>query len=391
MTSEIPRLFKARFHTEPLLVRSPGRVNLIGEHTDYNEGFVLPAAVDKAIYVAIGKRLDDAIQLFSTDFKESYESSLPTVKRASKAWANYPLGVVDQLQKGGYPLSGFNLVLGGDVPIGAGMSSSAALECATVYALNELFGLGISRMDMAKMAQLAEHTFAGVQCGIMDQFASLFGKKDYAMKLDCRSLEYEYVPLEMKGIRIVLLNTNIKHSLASSAYNTRLQQCAQGVAWVQSAHPEARSLRDVSIDMLDRLVAPKDPVVYKRCRYVIEENERLLRGCKDLQRGHIEGLGEQMFRSHEGLSKDYEVSCTELDFLVAFVRNRPEVLGARMMGGGFGGCTINLVREESVEALIEAAGKAYQEQMGLEMTAYVAEIGEGTSRVDAGGTIGINS
>lgn len=286
------------------------------------------------------------------------------------------------MQKAGYPLSGFNLVLGGDVPIGAGMSSSAAVECSTIYALNELYGLGISKMDMAKMAQQAEHTFAGVQCGIMDQFASLFGKEGYAMKLDCRSLEYEYVPLEMKGIRIVLLNTNIKHSLASSEYNTRRQQCAQGVAWVQAAHPEVRSLRDVSIDLLDRYVAPKDPVVHQRCRYVIQENERLLHGCRDLQNGHIEGLGEQMFRSHEGLSKDYEVSCPELDFLVAFAKNRPEVLGARMMGGGFGGCTINLVREAAVDALIEAAGNAYKEQLGLDMTAYVAEIGIGTGRVE---------
>lgn len=382
MTSEITRLFKARFHTEPLLVRSPGRVNLIGEHTDYNEGFVLPAAVDKAVYVGIDRRQDEEIHLFSADFQEKFTTSLAKVAPAAHSWSNYPLGVVDQLQKAGYPLSGFNLVLGGDVPIGAGMSSSAAVECATIYALNELYGLGISKMDMAKMAQQAEHTFAGVQCGIMDQFASLFGKEGYAMKLDCRSLEYEYVPLEMKGIRIVLLNTNIKHSLASSEYNTRRQQCAQGVAWVQAAHPEVRSLRDVSIDLLDRYVAPKDPVVHQRCRYVIQENERLLHGCRDLQNGHIEGLGEQMFRSHEGLSKDYEVSCPELDFLVAFAKNRPEVLGARMMGGGFGGCTINLVREAAVDALIEAAGNAYKEQLGLDMTAYVAEIGIGTGRVE---------
>lgn len=381
MVQTIKNLFREHFHTEPLIVRSPGRVNIIGEHTDYNEGFVLPAAIDKSIYVGIGRRDDEAVHLYSCDFQEYHICPLSSVARGEKAWPNYPLGVVDQLQKEGFPIGGFNLILGGEVPIGAGLSSSAAVECAVIFALNELFDLQIGKMDMVKMAQKAEHTFAGVLCGIMDQFASMYGKIGFAMKLDCRSLEYEYVPLEMQDVDIVLLNTNIKHSLASSEYNTRRQQCRQGVEWVQAKYPELKSLRDVSLDMLDCLVAPKDATIYKRCRYVVEENQRLLEGCAELKKGNLAGLGERMFQSHAGLSKDYEVSCPELDFLVGFVKNRPEVLGARMMGGGFGGCTINLVKKNAVESLIADAGQAYKKETGRELTAYVARIGNGTDVV----------
>jgi len=379
--STLEEKFKSLFNSEPLLIRSPGRVNIIGEHTDYNEGFVLPAAIDKAIYIAIGKRDDDIIHLYAQDYQQSHEVTLTTVAPTDKHWPNYILGIVDQLQKRGYNLGGFNLVIDGDVPLGAGLSSSAAVECATAFALNELFKLGIEKIEMVKMAQLAEQTFAKVMVGIMDQFASMFGKKDHVIKLDCRSLEYEYVPLDLKGIKILLLNTNVKHSLASSEYNTRRQQCEQGVAWVKEKHPEVNSLRDVTMEMLNEHVASKDETIFKRCKYVVEENIRLLQGCEDLKSGDIEALGKKMFRTHEGLSKEYEVSCKELDYLVEYVKGNTSVLGARMMGGGFGGCTINLVKEEAIDELVKNISKDYQEAMNLELTDYIAGIEDGTSLI----------
>jgi galactokinase len=373
--------FKSLFHTEPLLVRSPGRVNIIGEHTDYNEGFVLPAAIDKAIYIAIAKRTDNIISLYAQDYQQSHEVTTSSVAPSNKHWPNYILGVVDQLQKEGHIIGGFNLVIDGDVPLGAGLSSSAAVECATAFALNELFALRMEKIEMVKAGQKAEHTFAGVLSGIMDQFASMFGKKDHAINLDCRSLEYEYVPLRLDGYKILLLNTNVKHSLSSSEYNTRRKQCEQGVAWIKEHHPEVNSLRDATIQMLQQYVQPKDELIFRRCKYVVEENTRLLDGCEDLKRGKLESLGKKMFRTHEGLSKEYEVSCKELNYLVDYVKNNPSVVGARMMGGGFGGCTINLVKEEAIDALVKQVSKDYQEAMNLELSAYIAVIEDGTSIV----------
>jgi galactokinase len=370
--------FQDQFGSRPLVSRSPGRVNIIGEHTDYNEGFVLPAAINKAVYVAVEKREDDQIILHSIDFKDKFEGRASEIKRSDKHWANYILGVAAQFQKRGYKIEGFNLVIDGDVPLGAGLSSSAAVECATAYALNELFSLGVSKKDLALISQKAEHEFAGVLCGIMDQFASVFGKKDHVIKLDCRSLNYEYVPLKLEGYKILLLNTNVKHSLASSEYNTRRQQCEEGVALVQKHYPNVKSLRDVSMEMLEQHVKGND-IIYKRCKYVVEENTRLLDGCEDLKQGEIKALGAKMFQSHEGLSKEYEVSCPELDFLVESVRGNPNVLGARMMGGGFGGCTINLVKETAIDSLVTELSARYSKQMNKELTSYIAQIEDGTS------------
>lgn len=362
----------------PLIVRSPGRINIIGEHLDYNEGFVLPAAIDKAIYVAIAKRNDNEIHLYAVDYKESHVLNTNTVETSDKHWPNYILGVVDQLQKNGFDIGGFDLLIDGDVPLGAGLSSSAAVECATAFALNELFDLQLSKLQMVQVAQKAEHVFAGVMCGIMDQFASMFGKKDHVIKLDCRTINYEYVPLDLKGYKIVLLNTNVKHSLSSSEYNVRRQQCEQGVAWIQQQHPEIKTLRDANMQMLNDNVLPKDKLIYKRCKYVVEEIQRLQQGCDDLQQGDVKALGKKMFRTHEGLSNEYEVSCDELDFLVGAVKNNDAVVGARMMGGGFGGCTINLVKEEAVAALIEEVTNAYQKQWHLEAKPYITNIETGT-------------
>jgi len=362
----------------PVVVRSPGRLNIIGEHTDYNDGFVLPAAINKYIYVCAGLRDDQEIHLYAADFKETVVCVLEGLAPHAQSWVNYVLGVADQLLLRGHAVQGFNLALGGDVPLGAGLSSSAAVECGAIFALDHLFGFHLERIDMVLMAQQAEHKFAGVHCGVMDMYASVFGRKGQAMQLDCRSLTHRYVPLDLGNYTMLLLNTNVKHSLASTEYNTRRQQCEQGVAWVQVEYPTVHSLRDVDMDMLDRCVAPRDATVYQRCRYVLEENERLLHACADLERGDLAALGQCMYGSHKGLSRVYEVSCPELDFLVDFVRTRPEVLGARMMGGGFGGCTINLVRADAVDALVASAAEAYAAQMGRVLTAHVVDTGDGT-------------
>jgi galactokinase len=364
--------------TEALVVRSPGRVNIIGEHTDYNNGFVLPAAIDKAIFVAVGKRTDGRVHLYSTDFNESFEVELACIQPTSN-WATYVLGVAKQLIDSGYTIEGFNLSLDGNVPIGAGLSSSAAVECATVFALNELFDLGIDKLEMVKIAQKAEQTFSGVMCGIMDMFASMFGKKGHVIKLDCRSLDYEYRPFKLDGYKIVLFNTNVKHALAESAYNNRRQQCEQGVAWIKAFHPQVNSLRDVTNEMLEQHVAGKDGIVYRRCLYVIEEIQRVSTACKVLEKGDIHELGKQMFATHEGLRHMYEVSCKELDYLVDAVKGNKDVPGARMMGGGFGGCTINLVKEEAIEALTEKISAGYKNCMRLELTAHTAVIEDGTA------------
>ncbi len=381
MINKVTEIFIEKFGEQPAVFRSPGRINILGEHTDYNEGFVLPAAIDKNIYVAVSKRTDRDVNLFAGDFNEDFKTDIDNIKIAEIQWPNYILGVVDQLQKAGAALGGFNLVIDGDVPLGAGLSSSAAVECATIFALNEIFELGLTRLQLVPMAQKAEHVFAGVKCGIMDQFASMFGKKDNAIRLDCRSLEYEYVPVNLHGYKIVLFNTNVKHNLAASAYNTRRHQCEAGVELVKAQHPNVKSLRDVNMEMLKTLVEAIDKEIYRRCKYVVEENERLLAACEDLKRGNIKALGEKMFQTHEGLRNEYDVSCKELDFLVDHVKTNPAVAGARMMGGGFGGCTINLVKQEAIEVLEKDISTAYAEAMGISLTTYHVSIENGTEHV----------
>ncbi len=362
-----------------IVVRSPGRVNIIGEHTDYNEGFVLPAAIDKAAYIAIGLRDDEEIHLAALDLNETFYIDIKNLKPVGDvSWPNFILGAAAQFVKKGIKLPGFNAVLLSDVPIGAGLSSSAAIESATVFALNELLQSNIDKIEMIKMAQMTEHEFAGVRCGIMDMFASVMGKKDHVIKLDCKTLDYEYVPFKLEGIKILLLNTNVKHSLASSEYNTRRKECEQGVAWVKENEPQVNSLRNVSKVMLDKYVLPKDKTVYNRCLFVVEEIDRLLTGCDDLQKGDIDALGKKMFATHEGLSKQYEVSCAELDLLISYVTKNENVIGARMMGGGFGGCTINLVRENAIEDLIATIKPAYEAATNLPLTYYIASIETGT-------------
>jgi galactokinase len=382
MKEKIASIFVEKFNAKPIIIRSPGRINIIGEHTDYNEGFVLPAAIDKAIYLAISKREDDEIHLYVDDFKENFIGNINNVVKVEMLWANYILGVVSELQKAGKIISGFNAVVTSNLPIGAGIASSAALECATAFALNHIFNLQIDKINLVKYAQKAEHNFAGVMCGIMDQFASMMGKKDHCIKLDCRTLAYEYVPLKLDGYSIVLLNTNVKHSLASSAYNIRRQECEQAVAWVQEYQPCVNSLRDINEEMLDKYVLPKDTLIDKRGRFIVKEIARLQTACADLQNGDLISLGKKMFETHDGLSNEYEVSCKELDFLVNVVRENEYVIGARMMGGGFGGCTINIVKSEFVDDLVKEISKLYFKEMNIKLTAIIANVEVGTSIVN---------
>jgi galactokinase len=382
MIKELKKVFQQNFQTEPLIVRSPGRINIIGEHTDYNEGFVLPAAIDKAAYIAVSLRDDDEIHLVAMDLNENFSVNLKDLKPVGDvSWPNYILGSAAQFLKRGVQLPGFNAVLTSDVPMGAGLSSSAAVECATVFALNELLQTDLDRLTMVRMAQKAEHEYAGVMCGIMDQFASMMGKKDYVIKLDCRSLEYEYVPFKLEGLKVLLLNTSVKHSLASSEYNTRRKECEKAVEWVKQNVQGVNSLRNVSEEMLNKYVLPNDELIDKRGRYVVQEISRLLEGCNDLQSGDLAALGKKMFTTHDGLSKMYEVSCKELDWLVNKVKNNTNVIGSRMLGGGFGGCTINLVKETAIDELVADLKLAYEKEMELPLTYYVASIENGTELI----------
>lgn len=370
--------FKALFGQEALIIRSPGRINLIGEHLDYNMGFVLPAAINKAIWLGIQKREDDSLFLHSLDFNDEYQTSILEIFPSGKLWPDYILGVIEQILKKHKLESGFNIVFGGDIPPGAGLSSSAALECATAYGLNELFGLDTAKIDLVRIAQAAENEFVGVKCGIMDQFASVFGKKDHLIRLDCRNLEFIYVPFQAKDIKILLFDTRVKHSLADSAYNERREQCEKGLSLIQAFHPEVKSLRDANQEMLDTYMKEVDGTVYSRCSYVVSEINRLLEGCKDLENNDLISFGNRMFETHAGLKDMYEVSCDELDLLVDLVKDNPDIIGSRMMGGGFGGCTINLVKAEAAEGIIKMVSDAYLSKTGTEMLVYEVEIEDGT-------------
>jgi galactokinase len=362
----------------PILICSPGRVNLIGEHTDYNEGFVLPAAIDKAIYLAVGARQDDELHFIAHDLNKTYQGSLTNLT-PTHTWADYLLGVVSQFQLAGHKIGGFNCVFGGTIPMGSGLSSSAALENGVGFALNELFQIGLERVAMVKLSQRAENEFVGAKVGIMDMFASMMGKADHVIKLDCRSLEYAYAPLQMNGISIVLCDSRVKHSLVTSEYNTRRAECEAGVRFLQTFYPEVKSLRDVTMPMLDQHLRNSEPLIYRRCAYVVQENQRLLDGVTALEAGDIETFGQLMYGSHEGLSHWYEVSCPELDTLVDIARQQPGVLGARMMGGGFGGCTINLVREEALNDFTNLITKQYKARTGKDTYLHVCKIQDGTN------------
>lgn len=378
MVSEVKQVFKDFFDKDPLLVYSPGRINLIGEHTDYNEGFVMPAAIDKKMVIGIAENQTNQARIYSLDFKEEFAFDLNSFGPKKGHWATYIMGVTAQLQQAGYQVKGFDMVFGGDIPVGAGLSSSAALEVAVGFALSTLFGFGIPKRSLIHYAQKAEHLFADVQCGIMDQFASAMGKKDHVIRLDCRTLEFDYFPLNLPDHEILLIDTQVKHSLADSAYNQRRQECQSGVSAAQKINPAIQSLRDMDEPILEEIKSQISGEVYRRCLFVIQENKRVLDASSLLELHDLRGFGEKMYASHEGLSTLYEVSCAELDFLVDFTKPLPYVLGSRMMGGGFGGCTINLVEKGQTELLQKEISSAFSKKFNIIPKFYLVTLENGT-------------
>ncbi len=379
LAESVEAIFRKKFNEQPLLIRSPGRVNLIGEHTDYNKGYVLPAAIDKSIYFAIAPRKDRQCIVVAMDMNDEYEFSIDDIQVTKKGWPNYLMGVVDQLIHAQYMIQGFNCVFGGDIPIGAGMSSSAALEAGLAFALNHMFELRIDDLALVKFAQKAENRFVGVQCGIMDQYINIFGKQDNVLRIDCRSLEYKYYPFAFHNVSIVLFDTRVSHSLASSAYNRRREECGEGVTIIKTCNPEVDSLRDVSVDMIRKCKDKMDATVYRRCKYVVEENDRVLQACRELEKGDLKAFGMYMSRTHEGLSRDYEVSCKELDYLVELVQDDPQIYGSRMMGGGFGGCTINLIENNHVNDVSKMVTERYKQKFNIDLKTYITAISSGTN------------
>jgi len=391
---DIRTQFLNHFNYVPLLaVQSPGRINLIGEHTDYNNGFVLPAAIDKYIQVAIGKRTDGNLQMTAIDLGETILLPIENIKPHPTQWVNYIIGVVFQvIQKLNQNkninhaslsamMQGFDICIQGNIPIGAGLSSSAAVECAVLFTLNELYQLEYTKIEMALMAQKAEHEFAGVQCGLMDMFVSLHGQKNKVILLDCASLDYAYYPLVLNEYSIVLLDTQIKHALANSEYNTRRLECEQGLKLIQKTYSQVKSLRDVNKEQVETCLGPSTHTnknIFHRCKYVVEEMERVQAAVKDLVEGDMLAFGKKMFETHQGLTNLYEVSCPELDFLVDAVQYNENVLGARMMGGGFGGCTINIIKKSAVDAISKELTAKYLNKYNKSLAVYTTSIQAGT-------------
>lgn len=377
LSQQVSEIFAERFGCHGDRFASAGRINLIGEHTDYNGGFVFPGAIDKTIVAEIKANDTDTVRVFSVDCDEYAEFGLEEKDKPAQAWARYIFGVCREIIKAGGRVGGFDAVFAGDIPLGAGLSSSAALESCFAFALNEIFNGGqIDKFRLALIGQATEHNYCGVNCGIMDQFASVFGRKDNLMRLDCRSLEYEYFPFRPVGYRLLLIDSLVKHQLSDSPYNKRRESCER-----VSARLGIDTLRDATMEMLDAVKDDLSAEDYRRARFVIGEKERVLDVCDALVAGDYERVGRDMYATHDGLSRDYEVSCEELDFLNDLAR-KSGVTGSRIMGGGFGGCTINLVRDDIADGFKDTVRAGYGARYGFEPKFYDVVISNGARRLD---------
>jgi galactokinase len=373
--------FTERFHemygSEPLIVRAPGRVNLIGEHTDYNDGFVMPAAIGYYTWVAAAKRNDRVVEAYSERFKEKITLSLDRLSGPpQRHWSDFIRGTAATLQAAAHSLSGIDLLIEGDVPLGAGLSSSASLEMATALAMTSISGVKVDRLELVKLCQKTEHQYVGTLCGIMDQFVSAFGKAGHSLMLDCRSLEYKTLPLP-SNVSLVVCNSMVKHELASGEYNRRRADCVRGVEQLRTHFPKVHALRDVEIKDLEAWKEEMEPKVYRRCRHVITENRRVVAAAQALQSGDAERFEHLMYRSHASLRDDYEVSCRELDLLVDLAAASPGVYGARLTGGGFGGCTVNLTRTDAAVPFKSRMERAYYDATGMTPDVYICQPAEG--------------
>lgn len=372
--------FKETFGSEPTkIVLSPGRINIIGEHIDYNDGYVLPAAIDKIICFAFAKNNTNTSRVIALDLNDEFEIDVTAeVKLDDNDWTNYIRGVINQLKINGFQFEGVNCVFSSNIPVGSGLSSSAALECGFLFGMNDLFNLNIKPIDIALLGQKAEH-WVGIKCGIMDQFSSVMGVEDKVIKIDCRTLEYTYHDANFSDYSLILFDSNVKHSLMTSAYNERRQQCEEGIAIVKANFPEIKSFRDCTEQTIIDLKDKMSHDVFRRSLFVVKEINRVIQACEALDNGKIELLGELMFATHDGLSKDYEVSCEELDLLVDLAKEEAAVIGSRLMGGGFGGCTINLVKKGQEQQIKDKFSKLYNEAFGIELKIYDVKISNGTS------------
>ena len=374
LIEQVKEEFIKIFKIDPILIFSPGRINIIGEHTDYNGGFVFPAAVDKGIAAAIQKSNTGKCTAVSIDLESTIEFELSTIKPSKEgSWENYVFGVVAEIQNRNKIIGDFNIIFKGNVPAGSGMSSSAALENSVVFGLNELFDLGLTKTEMILISQKAEHNYVGVKCGIMDQYASMFGIKNNALLLDCRTIKSTAYEIDFKDYQLMLINTNVKHSLSDSAYNDRRSAC-ENIAKIL----EVETLRDATEADLQKIIDKVTPTNYQKALYVIQEIDRTQKAARAIENNDLELLGSLIYQSHSGLSDQYKVSCDELDFLVAQAKKNKYVLGARMMGGGFGGCTINLIARKEAKVFTEIVSKAYQNKFNKDCSVYFVELSEGT-------------
>lgn len=372
--------FVKHFGKEPeIVILSPGRINIIGEHIDYNDGFVMPAAIDKFICFAFEKSKSSTSRIIALDLNDEFSIDFSTKPNLDdKVWTNYIRGIVNQLQLNGYIFDGINCVFSSNIPSGSGLSSSAALECGFLRGIKELYGLSIKLIDIALMSQKAEH-WVGINCGIMDQFASVLGLENKVIKIDCKTLEYDYHQADFGDYSLILLDSNVKHSLFTSEYNQRREECEMGIAIVKRKFPEVKSFRDCTEDHLLDTKDEMEEDVFKRCHYVVKEIARVIKASIALDNNDIETLGKLLFETHDGLTREYEVSCEELDYLVDFAKNESAIIGSRMMGGGFGGCTINLVKkghEDDIKKKIEAL---YNDKFQIELKYYDVKIANGTT------------